>query len=1025
LKNEVLQYLRVRPYTDADKRATALQLGTKTTLDGKTPLTYDEDNRVTALQLLTQIKYKGRCVDFTDIFENNFNLSLISTEKRDTDKEPWDPVKKRQEFFDKFQNEKAFLPDTLPNLKKQYAGKMFAMVNGALFPEFISYQDRGINVIPSSFFTIRNKIQFPMKIDKWDTADIFNPADKKDAGENYVGLPIAGKSPKLNVDEENDILDATFSFGPNPADKQSLLTSLKQQYGDKDNRKELITVANKWLAGEKSNWAAMTEEARKEANKVTEPTIDSFFEFYYKVRGAADTIGQNFVFTIWPTLKYFFQPFDKDPKKNQSKNIVTFFYGASGSGKTVSAEVILKEAFAKIKDDKDASYKIALVSDYNNDLFDYYSPNANAQYKYLQEYVKKATIYTGKSVGSIKVKQLQQIEMSMRSQMLTMVPSAFSTTNKIEMNDQVLFQADGSKNDSLKSLIDTISLDGPFGKSGIKVPTGVVPLPYGGFFEGNKFGPVSVIDPNTGKPTRTDYGTVKSASIPAVADIKVSKVDISLLDAKNLGNLGVLTSLNAMDIPKDDAGVDSLYKEMTNRINYFRSVSDTGLNPESSRSHLLYIIMKTEYKGVKIDVGLDKGSMFVVADFAGTEDLNYLLSQKAIDMLNGTDLNNAMKTQDPKWVDVKYDTPCTIGPKVDIKNWACIDKLPYIRPANEENAKSDIFKGFISQIVIGWKNMKIKTLKATEMSNFPAFPKADYFQKFMDAIQDKHETRLSKEYKTVEKPKEGADGIYFSDAGLMKIANSTKDEFIIDDSISRNTGRTKLMEVQLQEKNYGLGVDDDTFGISVNKAAEVYFDYSNIKEVAFVEADFEFINTKPDVKAAFLTSVGKPGTKQKTLVDNYVVLENPDRFSVKLPAIISSDSFKTGNSPSRLLWIGMPQEKRDYNNLVIYNLVMAMHAESGHINKSLKEITTLLDEQKKAVDATPDKSGKANCDDLVNSSKISKNIVTKILCPAVTAGSNAVTIGALNPRRTNDWDSFSTTELITKLLPGCVDGIKA
>jgi hypothetical protein len=90
----------------------------------------------------------------------------------------------------------------------------------------------------------------------------------------------------------------------------------------------------------------------------------------------------------------------------------------------------------------------------------------------------------------------------------------------------------------------------------------------------------------------------------------------------------------------------------------------------------------------------------------------------------------------------------------------------------------------------------------------------------------------------------------------------------------------------------------------------------------------------------------------------------------------------------------LPDEQNDG---IIANMVLAMHAESRHINDSLSEITTLIKAQREEVDKDPI-NGKADIEKLKKEKKLTKNIITQILADAVTAGSAAVTIGAMNPR---------------------------
>ena len=94
-----------------------------------------------------------------------------------------------------------------------------------------------------------------------------------------------------------------------------------------------------------------------------------------------------------------------------------------------------------------------------------------------------------------------------------------------------------------------------------------------------------------------------------------------------------------------------------------------------------------------------------------------------------------------------------------------------------------------------------------------------------------------------------------------------------------------------------------------------------------------------------------------------------------------------------------------------------MHAESKHINDSLKEIADLVNAQRDATKDNP--AGKAPVAEMEEKGQLTKIMVTDILAPAVTAGSTAVTFGAGNPRRANDFDTYKTLESITSMRAAC------
>ena len=89
--------------------------------------------------------------------------------------------------------------------------------------------------------------------------------------------------------------------------------------------------------------------------------------------------------------------------------------------------------------------------------------------------------------------------------------------------------------------------------------------------------------------------------------------------------------MKLQDIMKQ-AGADSegdptekakkLWSWLETRINVFRRRGNTGLNKTSSRSHVLYIIQDD----TKTDATAP-GKIFCLADFAGTEELSFLVPE--------------------------------------------------------------------------------------------------------------------------------------------------------------------------------------------------------------------------------------------------------------------------------------------------------------------------------------------------------------------------------------------------------------
>ena len=68
-----------------------------------------------------------------------------------------------------------------------------------------------------------------------------------------------------------------------------------------------------------------------------------------------------------------------------------------------------------------------------------------------------------------------------------------------------------------------------------------------------------------------------------------------------------------------------LWAWLETRLNVFRRRGNTGLNKTSSRSHVLFVFTDD----AKLAAG-DPGALFVIADFAGTEDLRFLMPPDAV-----------------------------------------------------------------------------------------------------------------------------------------------------------------------------------------------------------------------------------------------------------------------------------------------------------------------------------------------------------------------------------------------------------
>ena len=99
-------------------------------------------------------------------------------------------------------------------------------------------------------------------------------------------------------------------------------------------------------------------------------------------KDAVKKIGEEFANQISPMMEVFFTD-SLGKTDGDKKNVLIMFYGASGSGKTKSAQTLTDWLFDRVKKPDQASeeYLLSVMSDYNNSIYDYYSDNANVVYK--------------------------------------------------------------------------------------------------------------------------------------------------------------------------------------------------------------------------------------------------------------------------------------------------------------------------------------------------------------------------------------------------------------------------------------------------------------------------------------------------------------------------------------------------------------------------------------------------------------------------------------------------------------------
>jgi TolA protein len=255
-------------------------------------------------------------------------------------------------------------------------------------------------------------------------------------------------------------------------------------------------------------------------------------------KALAKAIDKAFMNQIEGLLKSFFD-------KGKRKNVLTMFYGASGSGKTYISQTILDWLFQQIvANGGDDKFGISVVSDYNNKLYDYYDEKADETLEI------DAQIKPGTQKSPPFASLITKTRTSFKN--LKEMIQALKSTNKVSKEDATyLFfkhqrTCSGLRAENSNSLF---------------------------FYEGN------------------ERYSIKSKNSFKIVEFKPST---------------------------------QFTNDLLDRIKLFRSVNDTGLNAESSRSHLAINIYR-------LDKTNNPTQTFSLVDLAGTEDLNYLLDSEARD----------------------------------------------------------------------------------------------------------------------------------------------------------------------------------------------------------------------------------------------------------------------------------------------------------------------------------------------------------------------------------------------------------
>jgi len=805
--SDVRVFARVRPYNTDDLRTCQLQI-----IQQKQVFDPSPDPRVVQLQLATKVNYNENCLDFSGVF-GELPANADGLEKK---------------FHKVFQH---FLPKEAANRPRKE--RWFATVNGGVFFEPTSYADPtrqadnvGLKVLNTTFLKLRNDVHLDVTTG-WVKAD-----GTKCSGTDPDKKRIAVQGPSMD--------DAVASLRQELARvpkferlKEAWINDLNQKRADLETAR--VSANDQSRPGLEKRIAEMPA-----ADEVT------FLRDYFKTLTTSRVINEEYVDTMKSvTMDAFFGSYLDDGSRNitETKNVVTLFYGASGSGKTFSAEAVMDQVFDQVQHHVD-EFRLKIVADYNDYLYDYYGESANAKLK-ANTILLKSTDKLGND-GESQFRAQVRREMGIRAKLLTI--------DEVE-SPQLVKQAEMKP-----------------------------------FFEGGKYQGQGPKHPGNVLSKKSERAKGKGKGV----------VDIAMLGSYEDGN-----------IPKEESAFRAFKTDMDKRVAQFRSVTDTGLNATSSRSHLLYIVERVTKNKSPMNTVKGKhakGSFFIMADLAGTEDLNYLMSDAA-------------------WKLVKVYNPtgeCTLAGQSVVHDWACLDLADYAIKKNNTDLKKALYNA--------WVEVKVKTLAATEISNKAIALKEDD----MADIDTKWTNIMKKPYCTTTKFAE----------------------------------KTKLSDI-------------------------TYFGLHDVEATSKSKDSPLMPPTDPTFKTIFeLTKSTQTGqVSAGGLKLSPYVMVNPNRFAVN------------------------PSTNKD----LVAMLVVAMHAESRHINDSLDEIAQLVKAQKQAVE----KGTVADLDELVWHSKdnphgvLTKELVVDILGPAITAGSDVVALGAMNPRRTNDMDTYRTMVNLMDMAGAC------
>ena len=317
--------------------------------------------------------------------------------------------------------------------------------------------------------------------------------------------------------------------------------------------------------------------------------------------------SDQFLTSVWPNVNFFFGSDGSDPQypARPPSNVCYVAYGASGAGKTQTTGAILAR-WLKVVAEKGtmANYSISILSDYLNRCYDFLSEPAQQAYEAL----RRENEYSGESSNAGINKAL--LKYILNEQLVRNKETGEVFFNAHALTEDILAQSDYGKQllNSKKTIAKRI---------------------------GERLGVANATQANVGKAIFREgneqfaVGYAKDKKSPSNG-IEVERDSAGAVDTqKFLSQFASVKLTEIMKMAQADTETDpvkqadKLWGWLETRINCFRRRGNTGLNKASSRSHAIYILQDDT-----IAEATAPGKIFVLADFAGTEKLDFLVPKE-------------------------------------------------------------------------------------------------------------------------------------------------------------------------------------------------------------------------------------------------------------------------------------------------------------------------------------------------------------------------------------------------------------